>query len=112
MGDCNSEMGSSSSTEAEVRPNKTPLDADLALVKKTEADVKRTEAVYRKTIETRPDSYEYQPLDDQEFDQFWEAQEMQLKLKGLAHSLVEKMGQPGLGSVTITDAVVKKVPKV
>ena len=37
---------------------------------------------------------------------------MQLKLKGLARTLVEKMGQPGLGSVTITDAVIKKVPEV
>ena len=37
---------------------------------------------------------------------------MQQKLTHLAHALVEKMGQPGLGSVTVTDDVIKMVPKL
>ena len=36
---------------------------------------------------------------------------MQTKLTQLAHKLVEALGQPGLGSVTVTDDVIKMVPK-
>merc|ERR1711865_218049 len=55
---------------------------------------------------------EYAQLGDQVYDQYLNAPQMQQKLTHLAHALVEKTGQPGLGSVTVTDDVIKMMPKL
>merc|ERR1711865_420722 len=73
--------------------------------------VKATEDAYRARVATMYDG-EYAQLDDQVYDQYLSAPQMQQKLTHLAHALVEKMGQPGLGSVTVTDDVIKMVPKL
>merc|ERR1711865_94416 len=73
--------------------------------------VKATEDVYRARVATMYDG-EYAQLDDQVYDQYLNAPQMQQKLTHLAHALVGKMGQPGLGSVTVTDDVIKMVPKL
>merc|ERR1712028_120876 len=106
-----SKMGSSGSAEQKA------LDFDLKKVKirrhvgKTEdADRARTASMY---------DGEYDQLNDQVYDLYLKAPEMQTKLTQLAHELVKALGQAGRigqydddGTVTVTDDVIKMVPKM
>merc|ERR1711865_578073 len=125
MGSLCSSMGSSSDREAEVSTNRTvlvdkALDVDLAKIEadnRIEAHVKATEDAYRARV-GRPISYspfilyegEYAQLDDQVYDQYLAAPQMQQKLTQLAHALIDQLGDNG--SVTVTDDVVAAVPKL
>jgi len=99
------------------------------LDKKIQAHVKATEGAYRACVDEMCESHrqefdgetwgEYAELDDQEYDQSLKDPLMQKKLTHLAHAFVEKFGSGRVcrgrfireGSVTVTDDVIKMVPK-